>query len=181
MQQMFAEETPWHTPWMKRVLPQVTDLVARDPSRTVFTRFIPVRRSEQAAGSWRRYYERWAEMTLDALGEDAIQLVPELARFAPPAGVLDKRVFSPWFRTGLHQALRRQGVETLIISGAETDVCVLAAVLGAVDYGYTVVIADDAVCSSADATHDALLELYRNRFGQHLTIASTREILSLWN
>ena len=41
MQNMFAEETPWHTPWMKRVLPVVAALVERHPDRTIFTRFIP--------------------------------------------------------------------------------------------------------------------------------------------
>ena len=37
-----------------------------------------------------------------------------------------------------------------IVSGSETDVCVLATVLDAVDMGYRVIIARDAVCSSSD-------------------------------
>ena len=62
------------------------------------------------------------------------------------------------------QLLRRRQTDALVISGAETDVCVLAAVLGAVDFGYRVVLATDALCSSSDATHDALLTLYREVF-----------------
>jgi hypothetical protein len=38
MQNLFALNTPWHTPWMARVLPVVTRLAERHPSRTVFTR-----------------------------------------------------------------------------------------------------------------------------------------------
>jgi nicotinamidase-related amidase len=34
--------------------------------------------------------------------------------------------------------------DAIVITGAETDVCVLAAVLGAVDFGYRVVVAEDA-------------------------------------
>jgi nicotinamidase-related amidase len=71
-------------------------------------------------------------------------------------------------------------VETLIISGSETDVCVLATVLAAVDHGYRVIIAQDALCSSSDNTHDALLELYRNRFDIQIELASCEEVLERW-
>jgi nicotinamidase-related amidase len=40
----------------------------------------------------------------------------------------------------------------MVITGTETDVCVLATVLGAIDFGYWVVLAIDALCSSSDAT-----------------------------
>jgi nicotinamidase-related amidase len=51
-------------------------------------------------------------------------------------------------------------VDTLVVTGGETDICVLATVLGAVDRGFRVVLVSDAICSSADQTHDALMELY---------------------
>ena len=35
MQNVFAEETPWDTPWMARVLPVVTRIAERHPSQTV--------------------------------------------------------------------------------------------------------------------------------------------------
>jgi nicotinamidase-related amidase len=66
-------------------------------------------------------------------------------------------------------------------SGAETDVCVLAAVLDAVDLGYRVVLARDALCSASDRTHDALLTLYRERFGQQIEVASANTILANWS
>ena len=89
--------------------------------------------------------------------------MPALARHVPPAQVVDKTIYSPWPGTGLEEMLRERGIDTLVVSGAETDVCVLAAVLGAVDFGYRVVIPHDALCSSSDAMHDALLELYREQ------------------
>ena len=54
------------------------------------------------------------------------------------------------------------------------------AVLGAVDLGYRVVVPTDAICSSSDATHDALLTLYRERYGGQVETASTDEILASW-
>jgi nicotinamidase-related amidase len=47
-------------------------------------------------------------------------------------------------------ALTQKHVNTLVVSGGETDVCVLATVLAAVDRGYRVILAQDALCSSSD-------------------------------
>jgi nicotinamidase-related amidase len=80
----------------------------------------------------------------------------------------------------LHRRLQERGIDSLVISGAETDVCVLAAVLGAVDLGYRVVIASDAVCSVSDEAHDALMLLFHTRFGQQIEVASTQTILAAW-
>jgi len=67
-----------------------------------------------------------------------------------------------------------------VISGAETDVCVLAAVLDAVDQGYRVVLVTDALCSASDETHDALLTLYQHRFSEQIETADSEEILHAW-
>jgi nicotinamidase-related amidase len=181
MQNVFAEETPWHTPWMERVLPVVTRIAERHPSQTIFTRFIPPQRPDRMPGSWRRYYEHWRELTLERIDPRLIELVPPLAAVAPPADVIDKRVYSPFSEPQLGDLLHRRRIDSLVITGAETDVCVLAAVLDAIDLGYRVVLATDALCSSSDATHDALLTLYRNRFSQQIETASSTRILACWD
>ena len=71
-------------------------------------------------------------------------------------------------------------IDSLIIAGAETDVCVLAAALDAVDFGYRVVLATDALGSSSDASRYVLLTLYRNRFGQQIEMAASETILASW-
>ncbi len=159
----------------------VERLAGACPDRTVFTRFIPAARPGEGEGSWRRYWERWPGMTREALPAEALDLIPSLARCVPLAEVVDKRVYSPWVESDLHQRLRARGIDTLIISGAETDLCVLATVLGAVDHGYRVVLPTDALCGSSDRTHDALLTLYRDRYGQQIEAVGTAEILHAWN
>ncbi len=180
MQRMFAEETPWHAPWVKRVLPRIERLVAAHPERTIFTRFIPAKTGGHATGAWQRYYERWAEMTLERLDPGLLDLVPELARFTPPAAVVDKNEYSSFRAPDLEPLLRARGIETLIVTGVETDVCVLATILAAVDAGYHVIVPTDAICSSSDETHDALLKLYRERFGEQIEPTTVDAVLARW-
>jgi nicotinamidase-related amidase len=107
--------------------------------------------------------------------------MPSLARFVPPAKLVDKHVYSPWTEGRLDTMLTGSGIDALVITGGETDVCVLATVLGAIDRGFRVVIVTDAVCSSADQTHDALMELYRSRFSEQVEAVSTVEVLDGWH
>ena len=98
----------------------------------------------------------------------------------PPARQLDKHVYSPWTEGRLDALLNGSGVDTLVVTGGETDVCVLAAVLGAIDRGFRVVLVTDAICSSADQTHDALMELYRSRFSEQVEAVTMQEVLDGW-
>lgn len=180
MQRLFGPGTEWELSWMPRVLPGIVRLCELGPNRTIFTRFIPARRPGQGHGTWRRYYQRWASMTLQAIGEEMIDLMPELAQFVPPAGVIDKPIYSPWLGSDLHRRLGERRCDALLITGGETDMCVLAAVLGAADLGYRTILVRDAVCSASDEAHDAMLALFGNRYGQHVEIASVAELEELW-
>jgi nicotinamidase-related amidase len=180
MQRMFAEQTDWHLPWMNRVRPIVQSLAERHADRTVFTRFIPAMRAGDAAGTWRRYYQRWHSMTVEQLGPEMVRLVPELEAIAPPAIVVDKLRYSPWYRSQLPALLRERRTDTLIVSGGETDVCVIATVLGAIDRGYRVIVVTDGLCSSSDAAHDAALRIYHDRFTEQVETACSETILREW-
>ncbi len=180
MQALFAEETPWHTPWMKRVLPRVVEIAAAHPQKNIFTRFIPPAEPNELPGAWRNFYERWREITTSRLDPRLLELVAPLCSIATHGTVVDKRFFSPFHATGLADILKKRGIDSLVITGAETDMCVLAAVLDAVDFGFRVVLPTDALCSSSDAMHDALLALYQNRFSQQIETAETATVLACW-
>jgi nicotinamidase-related amidase len=180
MQRMFAESTDWKMPWLPRVLPNILSLVAAHPRKTVFTRFIPALKPGDGVGMWRRYYRRWASMTVEELGPAMIDLVPELAAFVPPARVVDKFVYSPWSGSSLHTSLRSVGIDTIAITGGETDVCVLSTMLGAIDWGFRVILVTDALCSSTDQTHDAMMNIYMNRFGEQVETITTKALLDDW-
>ena len=177
MQSMFAEDTPWHVPWMSGISSAVTEVSARHPERTIFTRFVPPASADDATGMWKDYYRKWDSMTLAQMDRRHVDVVPELARFVPPARTFDKTTYSPWADGRLHRILQSEAVGTLAITGGETDVCVLAAVLGAVDLGYEVKLLSDAVCSGADQTHDTTLRLLGDRFSVQVEVLTTEEFL----
>lgn len=178
MQRMFAEDTPWKVAWMERVSPEVLEVVGRHPERTIFSRFLPPLRAADATGMWRTYYEKWWMMTAEHLPAEMYGLLPELAAFTPPAILFDKRTYSPWIDGRLHAYLKGHNVETLVITGGETDVCVLATALGAIDLGYRAIILTDAVCSGTDETHDASLKLLESRFTAQMEVMLTEAFLS---
>lgn len=180
MQRLFAPGSPWEVPWLEPVLPAVEKLAFRHAARTVFTRFVPPVRAEEMPGSWQRYYRRWHSVTLEQMDSQFVDLVPALSRFVPPASVVDKRVYSPWTEGNFDRLLSGSGITSIVVTGGETDVCVLATILGAVDGGYRTIVATDAICSSADETHDALMQLYRTRFSEQIEMATVEEILESW-
>jgi nicotinamidase-related amidase len=180
MQRIFARGGLWETPWMEPVLPVIAAVVAHCPERSVFTRFITPRSPEDAPGQWQAYFRRWKAATREVLDPAQFDLVPELAKYVPPATVIDKSTYSAFFRSPLAGFLLERHVGTVIVSGAETDVCVLSSVLDAVNAGFRVVIVEDALCSSSDKGHDALMTMYRLRFTEQIDLISAEALMEIW-
>ena len=180
MQNIFAKGGLWETPWMERVLPTIEAIVERYPEGTVFSRFITPQRPEDRPGRWRHYFERWRKATRQNLRGGELDLVPALARFVPPAIVVDKPGYSAFVQSRLYNFLSDRGIDSIVVTGAETDVCVLATTLSAVDLGLRVVIVEDALCSSSDEGHDALMTMYRTRLHEQIDVVKAEELFDLW-
>jgi nicotinamidase-related amidase len=78
-------------------------------------------------------------------------------------------------RTRLIEHLRQREADALIASRSETDVCVLATVLDAVDIGYRVIVVCDAIYSSSDKGHDMLMRLYHTRYTEQIETQTPRQ------
>ena len=180
MQRIFSAAGLWPTPWIDRVLPKITELASRFPERTVFTRFITPMRASDMPGMWRRYYTRRANATREQVDPEMLELIPELRRLSPPAVIINKTRYSGFAEPDLAAHLHDRRADGLIVSGSETDVCVLATVLGAVDLGYRVVVVKDALCSSSDEGHDASMRVYEQRYSEQIETTNVETILSAW-
>lgn len=180
MQNIFAPSGLWATPWMERVLPRIASIVSRHPARTIFTRFITPQDPEDRPGQWQSYFHRWRQATRRYLPPSGLELVPALSEFVPPAVVIDKPAYSAFSNPGLAKLLIEKNVGAVVVTGAETDVCVLSTVLSAVDLGFRVVIVEDALCSSSDVGHDALMTMYRTRFHGQVDLVTAEELEEFW-
>ena len=180
MQRIFSSEGVWPTPWMDRVLPVVSTIAERFAERTIFTRFITPKRADDMPGRWRQYYVKWAKATRERIDPGLLDLMPPLAKLVPPATVVDKTRYSAFFESGLLDHLLDRKADALVVTGSETDVCVLATVMDAVDIGFRVILVRDAVCSSSDEGHDALLKVYHGRYAEQIETADAETVLGAW-
>lgn len=180
MQNIFAPGGLWETPWMEKVLPAIASIVSRHRDRTIFTRFITPQKPEDRPGQWQAYFQHWRQATRDHLPPSALDLVPALARYVPPARIVDKPAYSAFSNPQLSDLLVEKSISSVVITGAETDVCVLSTVLSAVDLGFRVVIVEDALCSSSDIGHDALMTMYRTRFHGQVDLVTAEGLAEFW-
>ncbi|WP_163873284.1 cysteine hydrolase family protein [Rhizobium laguerreae] len=180
MQRLFAEETAWHTPAIAGILPNVVALSKARPAETVFARFMVPQNAESATGRWKTYYRRWSSVTLDELDGAMLELVAPLSAIAGPGSIVDKQTYSVFGSPEFTARLQGSGTDTLIFSGVETDVCVYASVLDAVDAGYRVILAEDAVASGDMKAHAMVIKMLAPRLSEQIEILSTEAILNLW-
>lgn len=119
-------------------------------------------------------------MTLDRMGADLLDLIPQLKACIPPGEVVDKRTYGGFNTPAFLQVLRRRHASALVLAGVETEVCALSTAFQAMDRGWRVVVVEDGVASSAPDGHAAALGLLRTRFGCQIDIAPAAEVLSAW-
>ena len=181
MQRLFLEPGPWHAPAGLDIIPAIRRLLDHAPERAVFTRFITARNPSGAKGSWQRYYRRWHEVTRDELHEGALDLHRDLAAYAMAGQVFDKTAHDAFDDPAFARHMGQLAPNALVLSGLETDVCVLATAMSAVDLGYRTVIAVDAVASSVPESHRACLDHVYPRFDQQIELANVAEILAAWS
>jgi len=180
MQRLFAEETVWYTPAMADILPNVLKLCEARPEETLYARFVVPQNAGAATGRWKTYYERWSSVTGDALDTAMLDLMAPLAAIADESAIVDKATYSVFGSPGFDERLKASSIDTLIFSGVETDVCVYASVLDAVDAGYRVILAVDALTSSDRAAHDAVMTHLVPRLSEQVETLCTQAILNLW-
>lgn len=181
IQRLFTAATGWQVATMPTILSPVKRLIEHRPDATCFARFITPRRPEDATGAWQAYYHYWNTVTGDHLAAGMIDVLPELLQAAPSAPVIDKTGYSAFSSPDFLPLLKERGIETLILSGVETDVCVLSTVMQAVDLGLRVIVARDAVTGGSPEGHRAAFDILRLRFDRQVEIADTAQIIEKWH
>jgi nicotinamidase-related amidase len=101
-------------------------------------------------------------------GTPGAQVIPELA---PREGDLEspKRFYSAFHETGLDAYLRARGVDTVILAGQHTHICVRHSAADALYRNYRIVVPPDAVESFSDEEHRSGLDYLVTVYGAELT------------
>jgi nicotinamidase-related amidase len=180
MQRIFAERTDWHAPTMADVLPAILRLAEARPDRTLYSRFTVPEHADAAPGRWKTYYERWSMFTGQTMDPGLVDLVDPLKAMALPSNVYDKPTYSLFKTPAFVERLAEGGIDTIVMTGVETDVCVLATLFAAVDRGFRVVAVSDALTSSDEASHRAIMDLLLPRMPEQVCIADTDSVLAAW-
>ena len=180
MQVVFADHADWGAASTHEILPRIARIAGHRPERTVFTRFLPPKSLPDLPGQWSAFYRRWPQILAESGNAALFDLLPVLKRFAPPAKVVDKHIYSAFEAPDFAPALRELSADTLILTGVETDVCVLATAIGAMDRGFRTILISDALASGSDAGHAAALASVYPRFDQQIELIDTETLLREW-
>lgn len=180
MQRLFLEPGEWYAEPALSILPHCEALAKTAAGRCLFTRFITAQNAREARGSWQRYYRRWQSVTRDVVGNEIMQVHSSLAGYASEERSFDKSTHDAFDSTAFSDYVHASGTQALVLMGIETDVCVLATALSAVDLGYRVIIVKDAVASSVPESHTACLTHIYPRFDQQIELVDTATLIDQW-
>jgi nicotinamidase-related amidase len=101
-------------------------------------------------------------------GEPGHDIIPALAPLADEP-VIDKPGKGAFYQTDLELMLRNRGIETLLVCGVTTEVCVHTTMREANDRGFRCLVLADACASYFPDFHEAGLAMIK-RAGRHLRL-----------
>ena len=96
-----------------------------------------------------------------------------------PGDVVVARIhgMTPFTSTSLDQILRNMGIRTLVVAGVSVNLGILGTVISAIDLGYNVVLARDAVCGVPREYADAVID---NTLSLLATVVGVDDGIDLW-
>jgi len=108
-------------------------------------------------------------------GADFVEPIKQLASRGGVT-IVEKHTFDAFFGTELCGFLRFKHIDTVYISGFETNVCVLFTACGALSNGFETIILAECVTTSETRLHKEALQIIEMAHGR---VMSTRDFLNL--
>lgn len=171
------------------VIDMLNDFVTGKIANPRAERIIPnidelLRRARSDRGGWLVVYANDAHLRGDfelrVWGEHAMagtpgaEIIPELAA-APEDLILPKRTYSSFHETGLDPLLRQFGVDTVVLTGQHTNICLRHTTADAFFRGYRVIVPRDAVEAVSEEDHQGGLHYLETIYRADLPY--TKELL----
>ena len=167
MQKVFARNE-WHVFDIEKITGNVVKLCRTFESDAIFTCHLS---NQDAPGTWQSYNSQFAYLEKD---RSNWELISDLVSYAKT--VVEKFTYSCFHSDEFTKLIAGRADISFIIAGVETEFCVLGAILDAVDAGYHVTLAVDAIGGEVPALNDAVIEICRKMPAQ-VTLKTTDEII----
>jgi nicotinamidase-related amidase len=84
---------------------------------------------------------------------------------------IEKRRYSCFYATGLDALLRELGVDTIVLTGLVTHICIQHTAADAFFRGYRVVVPEDCVQAPTEEVHKASLRYMEEMYGAEVTFS----------
>jgi nicotinamidase-related amidase len=130
--------------------------------------------------------ERWTSVWEEQYGEElGSLLVPGSSEvefqpgFEPEPGdpVVVKDCYSSFLRTGLEQLLQSRGIDTVVVTGLTTDVCVSSTARDAFQLDFRTITLSDCCAEGTLVRHESGLETLASNFGR---VCTSAELMAAW-
>lgn len=105
-------------------------------------------------------------------GTEGAEVIPEL-KLCEKDYVVPKRRYSGFFHTDLDLLLKELGVDTVIMTGLHTHMCVRHTSADAYQLGYSVIVAKDATDSFTQEDYDYGIKYLKEVYGAEITDVDT--------
>ena len=108
----------------------------------------------------------------DRAGTEGAKVIPEL-ELCESDYVVPKRRYSGFFHTDLDLLLRELGVNTVVVTGLHTHMCVRHTSADAYQLGYDIVVIKDATNSFTAEDYEYGLKYLKDTYGAEITDTDT--------
>ncbi len=149
------------SPRARKIIPNIAALLKKARKQG-----IPVIYLRDAHTKADKEMDIWGEHAMK--GTDASEIVPELKPEENDI-VIEKRWYSGFVDTELPSVLKKLGVDTLIILGVSTDICVQNNVGHAYFSGYKTIVPQDCTASIDEEAHEQAIKYMKNIYGAEVT------------
>lgn len=92
--------------------------------------------------------------------------------------IVTKHRYSAFIGTDLDLILRSQGIQTLILTGVGTNVCVESTARDGFQMDYDIVLLSDCTGSSTEESHNRALEVLGQHFGY---VVNSKNVIEAWD
>src|SRR3989304_282760 len=148
------------SPRAQKIIPNIAALLKKARKQG-----IPIVYLRDAHSSTDKEMNIWGEHAMK--GTEGSEIVPQLKPEKNDI-VIEKNWYSGFVDTGLPEVLKKLGVDTLIILGVSTDICVQNNVGHAYFSGYKTIVPLDCTASIDQEAHEQALKYMKNIYGAEI-------------